>query len=57
MGCGSCCIRNAQGEFCEVASICKNDPIWQAIVIPAVIFLLAVILIIIAIIKLRNYKQ
>jgi|JI6StandDraft_1071083.scaffolds.fasta_scaffold307212_1 uncharacterized membrane protein len=52
-----CCRVTAGVAYCEVSSICKDDPIWQSVVIPAVLFLLAVILIIIAVVKLKNFKQ
>ncbi len=53
----SCCQITNGIAYCEISSICKTDPIWEAIVIPAVIVLLAVILIIITIYKLRNFQK
>lgn len=52
-----CCRVTNNVAYCEVSSICKDDPIWQAIVIPAVIFLLAVILIIVTWCKLKDANK
>jgi hypothetical protein len=52
----SCCDYINNQPYCYVASQCKNDPVWQAAVIPAVLFFLAVCLIIVVIYKLRTKR-
>ena len=52
----SCCDYIDGQPYCKVASQCNNDPVWQAAVIPAVLFLLAVCLIIIVVYKLKTRR-
>jgi multisubunit Na+/H+ antiporter MnhC subunit len=52
----TCCEYMNGQPYCQVASQCRSDPVWQAIVIPAVLFLLAVCLIIVVVYKLRTKR-
>ena len=55
LSCGrnnDCCQETNGTAYCLVESQCKADPRWQAIVIPAVLLLFAVILIIMVAFKL-----
>jgi hypothetical protein len=55
-GDNSCCEYLNGQPYCSVSSQCKDDPVWQAIVIPAVLFLLSVCLIIVVIYKLKTKR-
>ena len=60
LNCGrdnGCCETYNGVSYCLVESQCKTDPLWQAIVIPAVLFAFAVILIILVIVKLKNASK
>jgi multisubunit Na+/H+ antiporter MnhC subunit len=52
----SCCDYAGGQPYCYVASQCKDDPLWQAIVIPAVLFALAVCLIVVVVYKIRTKR-
>jgi len=53
-GDNSCCEYFNGQPYCLVASQCKLNPLWESIVIPAVLFLLAVILALIVCYKLQQ---
>lgn len=55
-GSNSCCREERGQAYCLVSSQCRDNPVWQAAVIPGVLFLLAVILAIIVCYKLRTKR-
>ena len=56
LGC-PCCGGQGATSFCKVSSICKDDPLLQTILIPAIIALILIILLLIVCCKLRNQNQ
>ena len=52
-----CCLNINGYNACAVSSRCHDDPIWMSIVLPAVLFLLALILLIIACYKICNARK
>lgn len=55
LGCKEGCCDYYEGKaYCLVSSQCKSNPLWESIVIPAVLFALAVFLILVVCYKLRT---
>jgi hypothetical protein len=55
LGCKEGCCDYYNGKpYCLISSQCKSNPLWESIVIPAVLFALAVVLILVVCYKLRT---
>ena len=60
-GTDTCCVVSNGQPYCQVSSQCRDNPIWESVVIPATIFLLALCILIVVVYKLckksHSYMQ